>query len=63
MNKEYVILLYGKTDSLIVNADLAESNGETVKFFKDKDKGLVAEFPLHSVIGYYDKARGRFSYE
>ena len=61
MNKEYVILLHGKTDGLIVNADLAESNGETVKFFKDK--GLVAEFPLHSVIGYYDKAQGRFSYE
>ena len=61
MNKEYVILLHGKTDGLIVNADLAESNGGTAKFFKDKE--LVAEFPLHSVIGYYDKAQGKFSYE
>ena len=61
MNKEYVILLHGKTDGLIVNSNVAESNGGTVKFFKDKE--LVAEFPLHSVIGYYDKAQGKFSYE
>lgn len=61
MNKEYVILLHGKTDGLIVNSTVAESNGGTVKFFKDKE--LVAEFPLHSVIGYYDKAQGKFSYE
>lgn len=61
MNKEYVILLHGKTDDLIVNSNVAESNGGTVKFFKDKE--LVAEFPLHSVIGYYDKAQGKFSYE
>lgn len=37
MNKEYVILLHGKTGGLIVNSNVAESNGDTVKFLKIKN--------------------------
>lgn len=63
MSKEYSILLHGRSDRLLLKADTVEQspNGSTAKFFKDKE--LVGEFPMHSVIGYYDTSVGKFDYE
>ena len=63
MSKKYSILVHGRSDNLILEADVVEQspNGSTVKFFKNKE--LVGEFPTHSIIGYYDTSVGKFSYE
>lgn len=61
MSKKFAVMLHGRADNLEVTADTVDSTPNSVKFFSDKS--VVAEFPQHSIIGYYDTEKGKFSYE
>lgn len=61
MSKKYAVMLHGRADNLEITADAVDSTPDYVRFFSNKT--LVAEFPQHSIIGYYDMEKGKFSYE